>query len=141
MVTSTARLAVAVLLRLLASQLIFFFDPHGYRIIDSGGRATGSAYLDLKNGDLIWRLARARGETTLELRLDRHREYPVYSTDVLKRWVTNERDDSAALMTDEIAVWLRDHLGEIEHALEVRRAETLAEWELLKHQRSNEIFE
>ncbi len=128
------------LLHLLADQLLFFLDPHGYSIVSSEGSAKGSAYIDMKRGDLVWRLIRDRGEDTLSLRLREDREYPEYSTDILKRWLTGERDDEASLLTDDIAEWLREHLSEIEQALDRRRAETVAEWESLKRVRATELF-
>lgn len=131
---------MAELLRILANRLIFFLDPHGYSIINSEGSAAGNAYIDMKRGDLIWRLARAKAQVTVELRLQENREYPAYSTDVLKRWLSGERDDEAALLTDEVALWVRDHLGEIEQALQERRAETIAEWDSLKRRRAKELF-
>lgn len=131
---------VAELLQLLAGQLIFFLDPHGYSIVRSRGSSAGSALVDLKRGDVVWRLTRDRGQVTIELRLDETREYPTYSTDILKRWLTGERDDAAALLTAETAKWLRDHLGEIEGALDSRRTATIQDWESLKKRRSKEQF-
>ena len=131
---------MAELLQLLAGQLIFFLDPHGYSLVRSQGSAAGSAFVDLQRGDLVWRLARARGEVTIELRVNETREYPAYSTDILKRWLTGERDDDAALLTAETANWLGDHLAEIEGALESRRAATIRDWESLKKRRSKELF-
>lgn len=128
------------LLHLLANQLIFFLDPHGYSIIGSGGSATGNAFIDMRRGELIWRLARAKAQITLELRFRENRDYPAYSTDILKRWLSGERDDEAALLTDEVAAWVRDRLAEIERALDERREETIAEWDSLKRRRAKELF-
>ena len=101
------------LLQMLATELVFFLDPHRYVIVGSGGSANGDAYVDLQRGDLVWRLATGRSELSLELRLQADRDYPAYSTDILKRWTSGERDDDAARLTPEIAVWVAQNLSRI----------------------------
>ena len=128
------------LLHLLANQLNFFLDPHGYSIIGSGGTAAGNAFVDMRRGDLIWRLVRDRTQVTLELRFEGDPDSKAYSTDILKRWLSGERDDEAALLTDAIAVWVRDHLPEIEKALGERREETISAWASLERLRAKELF-
>jgi hypothetical protein len=139
MVPAARRIAMEELLRLLANQLMFFVDPHGYSIVSSVGTANGSAFLDLKRGNLSWRLCRDRSQVTLELRLREDREYPSYSTDILKRWLSGERDDDAALLTDDVVTWIQDHLTDIETAVELRRHETIKEWDTLKRLRAKEL--
>lgn len=124
----------------LATQLIFFLDHHGYRIIDSAGSAAGNAYIDLERGDLVWRIGVAKAQLTLDLRFERDRDHPAYLTDVLQRWLSGERDDQFALLTDEVAAWVAAHLSDIEQALDEHRTGTVAEWASLKRLRAQELF-
>lgn len=136
----TGQLTMTRLLELLADELIFFLDPFNYRITDSGGTASGDGFIDLQKRELIWRLVKSRGQISLDLRLQSTPEYPAYSADILKRWHSKERDDSTALLSEDLVVWLRSHLGQIEDAIENDRDRTIADWEALKVLRTEELF-
>ena len=129
------------LLGLLSNQLFFFLDPHGYSIVASQGVATGNAYLDLKRGSLIWRLTRDKMQVSLDLRFEGGRDDVSYSTAILKRWVSGTRDDSAALLTPDVARWVRAHLEEIEAAVAGElRMDTVRAWTALQRLSTKELF-
>lgn len=128
------------LLRALDDELSFLVGPGRYEITDSRGAHRGNARIDLRRGEISWRLARSKGRTTIDLRYGDEREHPVYGTDILKRWQTGVRDDSAVILSDDVVAWLSDNIAIIENALADDPAGTIVEWEALRRARLKELL-
>ena len=128
------------LLRLLAGPLLFFLDPHEYALVNSGGTAEGSAFIDLQKGDLIWRLARDRGQLMLDVRLVGKSPEESYSTDILIQAAEREFSKMTALLTDNVVNWLGANLELVEASLMEDRANTIELWERMEARRADELF-
>ncbi len=139
---ASARLTMQDLLHLLADQLFFFLDPHGYRIVNS---QVGSSYrdglIDLTKDQLTWRLRSDRSQKFLACRPTDGPEDRWYSTDLLVRLLTGSRADSADRLTSEVVEWVEAHLDEIEDRFTPgRKEESLRELQALKRKRAKELF-
>lgn len=129
------------LLRTLADQLAFFFDPAGYRLTGSHvGETYGDAWITFEGDALAWRVVRDRSQVFLECRASDAPDDGWYSTDLLLRLLTGRRVDTAQL-TSETALWVEANLSELEARFAAdRAAATVEELKALKRKRAKELF-
>jgi hypothetical protein len=129
------------LLRTLADQLGFFFDPGGYRLTGSHvGTTYGDAWITFEGDVLAWRVVRDRSQVFLECRATDGPHDVWYSTDLLLRLLTGRRVDTAEL-TAETALWIEANLAELEARFDADRVTgTVEELKALKRRRAKDLF-
>jgi hypothetical protein len=132
------------ILQFIVSFCGFLYERYSFRFVDSEVSATfGNAALYLASPDLELRFVRDRGQLFLDFRsvhLASTRPETWYSFDVVRRLVTGQKIWNA-LMNEESAAVLRDHMDDILRLFAADQAEgTVADLRKLERLRAKEVF-
>lgn len=132
------------LLRVLADWLNFFFINNRYRLDHSQvGPSSNDALIEFVSGTLRWRLVRDRSQVLLSCRPSKkgYKESEWYSADIIIRFITEQKVDSAVL-TQDMAAWFERNLSEIEQRFSTEQLDvTIAALKRLEQLRSKEHFD